>query len=80
VTAARHVSGQEDDVKARAYALWENEGRPDGRHLEHWLRASQELAGSERAATPPKAVGAPGDAVRGTVRRAGKPKTKAAAE
>ena len=29
---------------ARAYALWESEGRPHGRDAEHWLRAERELA------------------------------------
>ena len=26
-----------------AYAIWEREGRPQGRALEHWLRAQVEL-------------------------------------
>ena len=30
-------------VRSRAYAIWESEGRPDGRDVEHWMRASQEL-------------------------------------
>jgi len=29
-------------IRDRAYAIWEEEGRPDGRHEEHWLRAEQE--------------------------------------
>jgi hypothetical protein len=35
-----------DDVKVRerAYQLWEAEGRPDGRHEEHWYQAERELA------------------------------------
>ena len=28
----------------RAYLLWEQEGRPLGRDLEHWLKAEAELA------------------------------------
>jgi hypothetical protein len=32
-----------DDVSRRAYELWEQEGRPEGRELEHWLRAEGEL-------------------------------------
>lgn len=27
----------------RAYALWENDNRPDGRHDEHWRQAEEEL-------------------------------------
>ena len=34
---------REDRVKSRAYAIWEKEGRPEGRHEEHWHRASDEL-------------------------------------
>jgi Protein of unknown function (DUF2934) len=41
----------EESVKARAYALWEEEGRPDGKHLEHWRRAASETA-SELAPAP----------------------------
>ena len=30
-------------VKARAYAIWESEGRPEGKHLDHWLQAEREV-------------------------------------
>lgn len=33
-----------DSVRERAYLIWETEGRPDGRDLEHWLQAERELA------------------------------------
>jgi hypothetical protein len=33
----------EQAVKARAYELWERDGRPEGRHAEHWAQAEQEL-------------------------------------
>ncbi len=39
----------EDIVRARAYALWESEGRPLGRDVEHW-RLSEEEARRELAA------------------------------
>jgi hypothetical protein len=29
-------------IRERAYSLWENEGRPEGRALEHWQRAATE--------------------------------------
>ena len=32
-------------IKLRAYLLWEQEGRPEGRAEEHWLRAEAEVAG-----------------------------------
>ena len=30
-------------VEERAYALWEADGRPDGRALDYWLQAEQEI-------------------------------------
>ncbi len=43
--------GFEEVVRARAYALWESEGRPNGRDAEHWLRSMQEI---QRMAQPLK--------------------------
>lgn len=33
----------EDRIRSRAYQIWEEEGRPEGRHDEHWYRARAEL-------------------------------------
>ena len=30
-------------IRERSYQIWEQEGRPEGRHLDHWLQAEQEL-------------------------------------
>ena len=30
-------------IEERAYALWEANGRPEGRALDHWLQAEQEI-------------------------------------
>jgi uncharacterized protein len=30
-------------VSHRAYAIWEEEGRPDGKHLEHWQQALTDI-------------------------------------
>jgi hypothetical protein len=35
----------EDRIRSRAYELWEAEGRPEGREVDHWLRAAQEISG-----------------------------------
>ena len=29
----------DDEVRAIAYHIWEEEGRPSGRDLDHWLKA-----------------------------------------
>jgi Protein of unknown function (DUF2934) len=38
-------------VEARAYALWEKEGRPHGHDLDHWLRAEIQIVAA-RAPNP----------------------------
>ncbi len=46
-----------EDISRRAYELWEQEGRPESRDLEHWLRAEQELrARSQSRSTPTSAT------------------------
>jgi hypothetical protein len=35
---------EEHVIRERAHALWEQEGRPQGREEEHWHRAMLELA------------------------------------
>lgn len=35
----------EDKIRARAYELWEREGRPAGREHDHWEQAKWELLG-----------------------------------
>jgi hypothetical protein len=35
----------------RAYALWQEAGRPEGRDLEFWLRAESEWSGESRTST-----------------------------
>jgi len=40
----------EERIRTRAYELWEAEGRPEGREIEHWLQAVQELHSEERDA------------------------------
>ena len=33
-------------IAERAYQLWEQEGRPEGRDREHWMEAERSLDGS----------------------------------
>jgi hypothetical protein len=37
-------SFDEQQIRERAYAIWLEEGQPEGRDLDHWLRARDELA------------------------------------
>lgn len=34
----------EEDIERRAHELWEAEGRPDSRALDHWFQAKEETA------------------------------------
>lgn len=38
---------RERTVRERAYAIWEQQGRPDGKSLDHWLQAEAEI-GNEK--------------------------------
>lgn len=33
----------DEAIRQRSYAIWEREGRPDGKAMDHWLRAKVEL-------------------------------------
>lgn len=44
----------EEEVAAVAQRYYEDEGRPEGRATDHWLRAEQEVRA--RQATPPNEV------------------------
>ncbi len=36
----------ESAIRARAYQIWEDEGRPNGQHELHWQRAYEAVAGT----------------------------------
>jgi hypothetical protein len=44
-TKVLSVPVTEDAIRARAYEIWQEEGRPEGRHELHWQRAVEWLAG-----------------------------------
>jgi hypothetical protein len=46
-----------DEIAARAYQIYEREGRNDGRDMDHWLRAERELREErQRADGTPRAA------------------------
>lgn len=50
-------SDHEGQVRKRAHAIWEREGRPHGKEKEHWERALEELgaeAERDRSTDPEK--------------------------
>lgn len=48
-------------VQERAYALWECEGEPHGRRLDHWLQAEAEIRVSESSTAVPSQTVSPAD-------------------
>ena len=58
------MNDEEERIRQRAFELWEEAGRPEGKEYTHWIRARKEIAeererearsadrtGSERAST-----------------------------
>lgn len=45
----------EEQIKQLAHTLWEQEGRPEGRDLDHYLTAKQILEEQEAAQKRPRA-------------------------
>ncbi len=43
LTPSRSVQYSEEDIRRRAYELYEARGRGDGHDLDDWLRAEQEI-------------------------------------
>lgn len=43
-------AADEQKVRDRAHAIWQAEGRPDGRHLDHWRQAQAEIEREKEAA------------------------------
>ena len=37
------IAQQETWIRERAYAIWEQEGRPAGRESQHWFQAACEI-------------------------------------
>ena len=38
----------EDEIRTRRYRIGEQEGRPNGKHIDHWLRAEAEVRSDRR--------------------------------
>jgi len=72
------MADNEDDwVRKRAYSLWEEEGYPAGKHLEHWERAKREFESfsplkrrSPRTSSKAAAAGSPAAEPAETTRKA----------
>ena len=47
------TAGPADDaaIREQAYYFWEQDGRPDGRETEYWMRASVAVTGKDQLDT-----------------------------
>jgi hypothetical protein len=54
-----------EEVRERAYRIWESEGKPHGRDLEHWLQAERELSADTGSPTGEKKKRSGGTAPKG---------------
>src|SRR6266540_3009065 len=45
------IQSSKDEIEQLAHSIWEQEGRPEGRSLEHWLMAENQLRHSVQNAT-----------------------------
>ncbi|MER9661764.1 DUF2934 domain-containing protein [Mesorhizobium sp. M0159] len=52
------MTDREERIRQRAHAIWEQAGRPDGAHQQHWDQATTEIdteiAAKEKTASRPK--------------------------
>ncbi len=58
-----------EEIAARAQSIYEREGRPQGRAMQHWLQAESQLIAERKTAAaapaPAKTPAAPAGKVRG---------------
>jgi hypothetical protein len=47
---------RDEQLRQRAYRIWEADGRPDGMEAEHWARAEREIASEETGVNPANAA------------------------
>lgn len=67
------MSNSEERIRQRAYEIWEQEGRPHGNDLKHWLAAFEEI-GSARPKAARKALSGGQDVVVAPPKQTAKPK------
>ncbi|RWM80154.1 MAG: DUF2934 domain-containing protein [Mesorhizobium sp.] len=66
------TDNRQERIRRRAHAIWEQAGRPDGAHQQHWDQAAAEI---DREESRPKAKAARPKAPAGP--KASKPKAAA---
>ena len=75
---------RQDRIRQRAHEIWEQAGRPEGAHQEHWEQATAEIDGAaakpkkvaKKAAAKPAKAGAKPKAAKPAAAKSGKAKSK----
>ena len=75
---------RQDRIRQRAHEIWEQAGRPEGAHQEHWEQATAEIDGAtakpketaKKAAAKPVKPDAKPKAAKPAAARSGKAKSK----
>ncbi len=65
----------EEQVRELAYSIWEKEGRPEGKDLEHYLAARRILEEKQASKSPASAPNTPHPAQGNGIPAAARPKT-----
>ncbi|MGC9953067.1 MAG: DUF2934 domain-containing protein [Rhizomicrobium sp.] len=63
-------------IEARAYQLWERDGRPHGRHQEHWVQAEKEILSALKVKARPRKKAKATAPTKSSPKRSGKAKKK----
>jgi len=58
--------GEKERIAERAYQIWEQQGRPHGRDLDHWLQAEQEAAAGGKTSRRGRTAAGKGEKAAGT--------------
>lgn len=66
----------EEKIREAAYGFWLEDGQPQGRDEEHWLRAVEALSAPTAKAKPARKAAAKSRAANATTKKAAKPKAK----
>ncbi len=51
----------DEEIRRLAYSIWEQEGRPEGRDVDHYLMAKQMLEEREATSAQPRIIPPPSD-------------------
>jgi len=69
-----------DQIRERAYCLWEADGSPEGKEMDYWLRAEQDVSAvtrkpSQKAKSAGRSASNLAAKTNSTAKKAAKPRT-----